>query len=133
MKFLDVGWKVATCGAWGSGAVIAFTGSFPAGTAAWILAVVALGTMLLLLIATPPEALPCLVAFGAAVTTVIIGIVSTHGISALEPFANPSTYDSQAHFGIGTGARLVLIGGILSCVGSFAYPLPRLWRHYGRS
>ena len=130
MNFLGLAWRVATLGAWGAGAVVAFIGSFPPGTTAWTLALVVLGAMLLLLVAKPPEALPCLVAFGSAVAIVIIGIVSTHGISALEPFADPSTYDSQAHFEIGTGARLVLVGGIVSCAGSFAFPLLGLWHHY---
>ncbi len=104
-----------------------------AGTTTWVLSVVAFGALLLLLVARPPETLPCLVAFGSAVAIVMIGIINLQDINALEPFSNPVYEDSQGFYRIGNGVRLVLIGGIVSCAGSFAYPLPRLWRHYGKS
>ena len=151
MKFFTLGWKIATCGAWGAGAVMAFIGALlpwaykyvalrgnfaisgatdVAETTTWILAVVALGAMLILLIAKPPEALPCLVAFGATVAIVIIGIVNLQDIDALEPFSNPHATDSDGYYSTGNGVRLVLVGGIVSCVGSFAFPLLGLWHHY---
>ena len=117
MKFFTLGWKVVTYGAWGAGAVMAFIGALlpwvymyvslrrgayvisgisdVPGTTALILAVVAFGAMLILLIAKPPEALPCLVAFGSTVAIVIIGIVNLQDINALEPFSNPDIYDSE--------------------------------------
>lgn len=103
------------------------------GSIVWILAVVALVAMLLLLIGRPPEALPCLVAFGSAVAIVMIGIINLQDIGALQPFRNPDIEDSDRYFRIGNGVRLVLIGGIVSCGGSFAFPLLGLWRHYRRS
>ena len=152
VKFLDLGWRGATCGAWGAGAVIAFIGVFlpwvdmyvalrrepytfsgaaeVPGTTVWILAVVALGALLLLLTAKPPEAVPCLVAFGSAVAIVMIGIINVQDIGALQPFRNPDIEDSDGFYRIGTGVRLVLAGGIMSCAGSLAYPLLGLWRHY---
>ena len=155
MKFFTLGWKFATCGAWGAGAVMAFIGALlpwvymhialarepyatsvttdVAGITTWILAVVAFGAMLILLIAKPPEALPCLVAFGATVAIVIIGIVNLQDINALEPFSNPRATDSDGYYSTGNGVRLVLVGGIVSCVGSFAYPLLGLWHHYRKS
>ncbi len=154
MKFFTLGWKVVTCGAWGAGAVMAFIGALlpwayihvalswgqaisgsndVAETTALILAVVAFGAMLILLIAKPPEALPCLVAFGATVAIVIIGIVNLQDINALEPFSNPRATDSDGYYSTGNGVRLVLVGGIVSCVGSFAYPLLGLWHHYRKS
>ena len=152
MKINVTGWKIATCGAWGAGAVMAFIGALlpwvymygslrrgayvisgisdVPGTTALILAVVALGAMLILLIAKPPEALPCLVAFGSTVAIVIIGIVNLQDIDALEPFSNPHATDSDGYYSTGNGVRLVLVGGIVSCVGSFAFPLLGLWHHY---
>ncbi len=111
MKFFALGWKVVTYGAWGAGAVMAFIGSFlpwgtkhlafgaeyvisgttdVAGTTTLTLAVVAFGAMLILLIAKPPEALPCLVAFGSTVAIVIIVIINLQHIDALEPFSDPA-------------------------------------------
>ncbi len=153
MKIVVTGWKIATYGAWGAGAVTAFIGSFlpwvivhrafkgyvisgateVAGTTTWILAVVAFGAMLILLIAKPPAALPCLVAFGSTVAIVIIGIVNLQDINALEPFSKPGYYDSEGFYRTGNGIRLVLVGGIVSCAGSFAYPLLGLWHHYRKS
>ena len=101
-----------------------------AGTTTWILAVVAFGAMLILLIAKPPEALPCLVAFGSTVAIVIIGIINLQDIDALQPFSNPDRTDSEGFYMTGNGVRLVLVGGIVSCVGSFAFPLLGLWHHY---
>ncbi len=103
------------------------------GTTALILAVVAFGAMLILLIVKPPEALPCLVAFGSTVAIVIIGIVNLQDINALEPFSNPHATDSDGYYSTGNGVRLVLVGGIVSCVGSFAFPLLGLWHHYRKS
>ena len=136
-------------GAWGSGALMAFIGAFlpwvdmhmalrreplaisvttdVVGITTWILAAVACGAMLLLLIAKPPEAFPCLVAFGSTVAIVMIAIVNLQDIQALEPFSNPNYYDSQGRYTTGNGIRLVLAGGIVSCVGSFAFPLLGLW------
>ena len=154
MKINVAGWKIATCGAWGVGAVMAFIGSFlpwveihlaygatyvisgttdVAETTTLTLAVVAFGAMLILLIAKPPEALPCLVAFGSTVAIVIIGIVNLQDIDALEPFSNPRATDSDGYYSTGNGVRLVVVGGIVSCVGSFAYPLLGLWHHYRKS
>ena len=99
-------------------------------TTTWMLAVVAFGAMLILLIAKPPEALPCLVAFGSTVAIVIIGIVNLQDIDALEPFSKPGYYDSEGFYRTGNGVRLVLVGGIVSCLGSFAFPLLGLWHHY---
>ena len=148
MKINVAGWKIATYGAWGAGAVVAFIGVLlpwvykyialarepyatsvttdVAGATTLILAVVAFGAMLILLIAKPPEALPCLVAFGSTVAIVIIGIVNLQDIDALEPFSKPgdvSSADSEGFYRTGNGVRLVLVGGIVSCVGSFAFPL----------
>ena len=153
MKFFALGWKVVTYGAWGAGAVMAFIGALlpwvymhialvrearaisgtTAETTTWVLAVVAFGTMLILLIEKPPEALPCLVAFGSTVALVIIGIVNLQDINALEPFSRPGYYDSERSYSVGNGVRLVLVGGIVSCVGSFAYPFLGLWHHYRKS
>ena len=149
MKNVVAGWKIATYGAWGAGAVMAFIGSFlpwvvlhlafgaeyvisgtTAETTTLMLAVVAFGAMLILLIAKPPEALPCLVAFGSTVAIVIIGIINLQDIDALEPFSNPDRTDSEGFYMTGNGVRLVLVGGIVSCVGSFAFPLLGLWHHY---
>ena len=84
MKIAVAGWKIPAYGAWGAGAVMAFIGSFlpwvevhigfgahvisgtpdvsgttdVAETTTLMLAVVAFGAMLILLIAKPPEALP---------------------------------------------------------------------------
>ena len=155
MKFFTLGWKVVTYGAWGAGAVMAFIGALlpwvymyvslrrgayvisgisdVPGTTALILAVVAFGAMLILLIAKPPEALPCLVAFGATVAIVIIGIVNLQDINALESFSKPGYEDSDGYYSTGNGVRLVVVGGIVSCAGSFAYPLLGLWHHYRKS
>ena len=153
MKVNVAGWKIATYGAWGAGAVMAFIGSFlpwvevhlgfgtyvisgtadVAETTTWILAVVAFGAMLILLIVKPPEALPCLVAFGSTVAIVIIGIINLQDIDALEPFSKPGYYDSEGDYRTGNGVRLVLVGGVVSCVGSFAFPLLGLWHHYRKS
>ena len=156
MKFFTLGRKIPAYGAWGAGAVMAFIGSFlpwievhigfgahvisatpdvsgttdVAETTTLMLAVVALGAMLILLIAKPPEALPCLVAFGSTVAIVIIGIINLQGIDALEPFSTPDIYESRGFYRTGNGVRLVLVGGIVSCVGSFAFPLLGLWHHY---
>ena len=150
MKFVvTLGWKIPAYGAWGAGAVMAFIGSFlpwvtkhlafgaeyvisgtTAETTTLMLAVVAFGAMLILLIAKPPEALPCLVAFGSTVAIVIIGIINLQDIDALQPFSNPDRTDSEGFYVTGNGVRLVLVGGIVSCVGSFAFPLLGLWHHY---
>ncbi len=149
MKIVVARWKIATYGAWGTGAVMAFIGSFlpwveihlaygatyvisgttdVAETTTLTLAVVAFGAMLILLIAKPPEALPCLVAFGSTVAIVIIVIINLQHIDALEPFSD--AYDSRSYYGTGNGGWLVLVGGIVSCAGSFAFPLLGLWHHY---
>ena len=85
------------------------------------LAVVAFGAILILLIAKPPEAFPCLVAFGSTVAIVIIVIINLQHIDALEPFSD--AYGSRGYYRTGNGGWLVLVGGIVSCAGSFAFPL----------
>ena len=59
--------------------------------------------------------------------------VTVRDIDALEPFINPDIYDSEGLYRTGNGVRLVLVGGIVSCVGSFAFPLLGLWHHYRKS
>ena len=155
MKFFTLGWKFATCGAWGAGAVMAFVASFspwvdlsggyprstaghelggaivPDGSTTLILALVALGAMLILLLARLPEALPCLVAFGSTVAIATIGIINMQMIPAT--FHNPNVDVGPATFSVGYGLRLVVAGALVSCAGSFAFPLPGLWHHYRKS
>ena len=155
MKFFPLGWQATTYGAWGSGALLAFIASFlpwqdlsggyprstaghelggaivPDGSTTLILALAALGAMLVLLLARLPEALPCLVAFGSTAAIATIGIINMQVIPAT--FHNPNFDVGPATFSVGYGLRLVVAGALVSCVGSFAFPLLGLWHHYRKS
>ena len=150
MKIVVARWKIATYGAWGTGAVMAFIGSF----LPWVEIHLAYGATYVISgttdVAETTTLTPCRRCFR--------GDAYPAHRKATRSFALPRRlrlncryrhhrdYQPATHRRVGAfqrrlrfpsastvtgnGVRLVLVGGIVSCVGSFAFPLLGLWHHY---